>query len=68
MLFADGSIRSFKDQNKDGYLNPGFQIAATATPADIAKIGYTNSIVELDPLQVFNGCFLKKFSHKANLD
>ncbi|MCU0870996.1 MAG: DUF1559 domain-containing protein [Pirellulaceae bacterium] len=68
VLFADGSIRSFKDQNKDGYLNPGFQISTTATPADIAKIGYTNSIVELNPLQIFNGCFLKRFSHKSNLD
>lgn len=68
VLFADGSIRSLKDQNKDGYLNPGFAIATTATEVEKAKIGYRDAIVEIDPLQVFNGCFVKKFNHKSNLD
>ena len=31
VLFADGSIRSFKDKNGDGYLNPGFTVDSTAT-------------------------------------
>jgi prepilin-type N-terminal cleavage/methylation domain-containing protein/prepilin-type processing-associated H-X9-DG protein len=68
ILFADGSIRSFKDQNGDGYLNPGFQIGSSATPAQVAALGYTDSIVELDPQLMFNGVFVKKYSHKANLD
>ena len=68
VLFADGSIRAFKDLNKDGYLNPGFQISPTATQAQIEKIGYKDSIVELDPQLIFSGTLLQKFQNKKNLD
>jgi prepilin-type N-terminal cleavage/methylation domain-containing protein/prepilin-type processing-associated H-X9-DG protein len=68
VLFADGSIRSFKDLNADGYLNPGFSIASSVTQAQIDKLGYKDSIVELDPRQVFNGVLLQKFNNKKNLD
>jgi prepilin-type N-terminal cleavage/methylation domain-containing protein/prepilin-type processing-associated H-X9-DG protein len=67
-LFADGSIRSLKDQNKDGYLNPGFVIGTGLTTTQAAKIGYADSIMELPPTQVFNGALLQKFQNKANLD
>ena len=66
-LFADGSIRSFKDLNKDGYLNPGF-VVTTTDPVKLAKIGYRDSIVELDPQLIFNGTLLKKLQNKGNLD
>ena len=29
ILFADGSVRSFIDVNKDGYLNNGFEATGT---------------------------------------
>lgn len=67
-LFADGSIRTFKDLNKDGYLNPGFQVSPTATQAQIDKIGYRDGIVELDPQLIFNGVLLQRFQGKKNLD
>jgi prepilin-type N-terminal cleavage/methylation domain-containing protein/prepilin-type processing-associated H-X9-DG protein len=68
VLFADGSIRSFKDLNKDGYLNPGFQVSPTATQAQIDRIGYRDGIVELDPQLIFNGVLLQRFQGKKNLD
>jgi prepilin-type N-terminal cleavage/methylation domain-containing protein/prepilin-type processing-associated H-X9-DG protein len=68
VLFADGSVRSFVDQNGDGYLNPGFIVPVTATAADRQGIGYTDSLVELDPAEIFNGVFLDDFSSKSNLD
>lgn len=68
VLFADGSIRTFKDQNGDGYLNPGFKVAG-ATPTQAALIGYTSDTVELDPALVFSGVFLAKSPvGKMNLD
>lgn len=67
VLFADGSIRSFKDQNKDGYLNPGFQVTTT-DPVKLAKIGFKDSMVELDPQLIFSGVLLKKLNNKENLD
>jgi prepilin-type N-terminal cleavage/methylation domain-containing protein/prepilin-type processing-associated H-X9-DG protein len=68
ILFADGSIKSFNDENGDGYLNPGFQISASATAADIAKVGYTNADVELPEALIFSGVFLQGNSNKGNLD
>lgn len=68
MLFADGSIRAFKDLNKDGYLNPGFQVSSSATQAQLDRIGYIDGVVELDPQQIFSGTMLAKFNQKKNLD
>jgi prepilin-type N-terminal cleavage/methylation domain-containing protein/prepilin-type processing-associated H-X9-DG protein len=68
VLFADGSIRTFKDQNKDGYLNPGFQVSGSATTTQLDKIGYRDGIVELDPQLIFNGVLLQRFQGKKNLD
>jgi prepilin-type processing-associated H-X9-DG protein len=68
ILFADGSIRTFSDTNGDGYLNPGFKVAG-ATPAQLAKIGYRDDRVELDPALIFSGVFITKSPiGKANLD
>jgi prepilin-type N-terminal cleavage/methylation domain-containing protein/prepilin-type processing-associated H-X9-DG protein len=68
VLFGDGSVKTFGDQNGDGYLNPGFVVPPSATPAEIAGIGYADSIIELPPAQIFSGVFLDKFSGKENLD
>jgi prepilin-type processing-associated H-X9-DG protein len=68
VLFADGSIRSFKDKNGDGYLNPGFPVAPDVTLAEVAKIGYKDALVELPAEQMFSGVFLRKYSGKEKLD
>lgn len=65
ILFADGSIRMYKDLNNDGYLNPGFPIGPTAV---VASTGYRPGPVELPSAQVFSGVFLEKYSVKENLD
>ena len=65
ILFADGNIRSFKDRNGDGYLNPGFDVSAVT---DTSKSGYTDNTVELPPALIFSGVFLEKQINKANLD
>jgi len=68
VLFADGSIRSFKDSNGDGYLNPGFNIDATAAPAALDAVGYRDARVELPPELVFSGVFIEKQTLKGKLD
>jgi prepilin-type processing-associated H-X9-DG protein len=65
ILFADGSIRSYKDLNNDGYLNPGFPITSTAI---VASTGYTPGPVELPAAEVFSGVFLDTYGTKENLD
>jgi prepilin-type N-terminal cleavage/methylation domain-containing protein/prepilin-type processing-associated H-X9-DG protein len=65
ILFADGSIRMYKDLNNDGYLNPGFPITSTAV---VASTGYRPGPAELPAAEVFSGVFLDKFSPKENLD
>ncbi|MFM9067982.1 MAG: hypothetical protein ACKOUR_11715, partial [Planctomycetota bacterium] len=67
VLMADGSIKSFKDLNRDGYLNPGF-VVTTTDQAKLDKIGYKDSVVELDPGAIFNGVLLNKLQIKKNLD
>lgn len=68
ILFADGSIRVFKDTNRDGYLNPGFEIDPAITEAQVASTGYRPGPVELSPTQIFNGVFVDKQTLKGNLD
>jgi prepilin-type processing-associated H-X9-DG protein len=71
ILFADGSVKSFSDQNADGYLNPGFDIQTNNPPgptADYSGTGYTDNLQELPPAQIFSGIFLEKMSSKDNLD
>ena len=68
VLFADGSIRAFKDLNGDGYLNPGFNIDSTASQTTLDAVGYRDSKVELPPEQVFSGVFIEKQARKGKLD
>ncbi len=44
ILFADGSVRDFRDDNRDGYLNNGFP----------AGHGFADDTVELQPTDVFS--------------
>lgn len=68
VLFADGSIRTFKDLNGDGYLNPGFNIDATAASTALDAVGYRDARVELPPEVVFSGVFIEKQTLKGKLD
>jgi prepilin-type processing-associated H-X9-DG protein len=66
ILFADGSIRTFKDINGDGFLNPGFLLDNTVAGA---QTGYLDSTVELDPALIFSGVFIiPTAAGKTNLD
>jgi prepilin-type processing-associated H-X9-DG protein len=52
ILFADGSVRNFKDENKDGLLNNGF----TATAANF----FVDDTIELPEEDVFSNWTLKE--------
>lgn len=52
VLFADGSVREFVDQNDDGYLNNGFP----ATPVS----GFADDTVEIPPTEFFSKWSLKE--------
>lgn len=64
VLFGDGSVKSFTDTNKDGYLNPGF----TKTTWNPTDDGYGSNGVELPANQIFSGVFIEKQIVKDNLD
>ncbi|QDT14977.1 type II secretion system protein [Alienimonas californiensis] len=55
LLNGDGSVIQVQDQNGDGFLNPGFAMASTAT---VAADGFTGSDVELPPSISWNGPLL----------
>jgi prepilin-type processing-associated H-X9-DG protein len=65
ILMADGSVRSFKDNNNDKYLNPGFAIATSAT-GDYSASGYAAGKAELNPIEIFSGLFIDStFAQKS---
>lgn len=66
ILFADGSVKSFADQNGDGFLNPGFTIPTGLANYD--TFGYTDSFQELSPTLMYSGVWLDKFQPKTILD
>ncbi|TWT52057.1 putative major pilin subunit [Thalassoglobus neptunius] len=51
ILMADGSVRTFRDLNGDGYLNPGFQPATAFDAGD----GYLDGTVELTKTANYGG-------------
>ncbi len=59
ILMADGSVKSFTDNNGDGFLNPGFAVTGI-TAAEQATIGYSNGDLEIQPGEMFNGVFLNR--------
>lgn len=52
LLFADGSVKTFEDQNEDGLLNNGF----TSTTSN----GFADDTVEISPNDVFSLWSLKE--------
>ncbi|MEX2561164.1 MAG: hypothetical protein WD403_14680, partial [Pirellulales bacterium] len=60
VLFADGSVRSFADTNGDGFLNNGFDPAATAL-----RIGYTDAELEVKANDFYSGWSLNPEQVKA---
>src|SRR4029079_10080745 len=38
VLFADMSVRTFKDQNSDGFLNNGFSASVASLASDLVEI------------------------------
>ncbi|MGE0606487.1 MAG: DUF1559 domain-containing protein [Pirellulales bacterium] len=68
VLFCDGSVKTFNDTNGDGYLNPGFRIPGGLSQTITDGLGYTDSVIELPPTDVFSGVFLRKYPAKLDLD
>ena len=58
ILMADGSVKTFIDQDGDKYLNPGFPVPKGLTDTDYKKIGYVSDTVELHSARCFSGIFL----------
>ncbi|MEW4528272.1 DUF1559 domain-containing protein [Maioricimonas sp. JC845] len=65
ILFADGSVKTFRDTNRDGFLNPGFPVEA-----DVAGIndGYLDNTVELEPFECYNGPDISRAALKGNFE
>ena len=59
LLFADGSVKQVKDENGDGFLNPGFNIVNGDEAQLRAVTGYTDNTVELPPSICYNGALLE---------
>jgi prepilin-type N-terminal cleavage/methylation domain-containing protein/prepilin-type processing-associated H-X9-DG protein len=68
VLFADGSVRTFKDLNGDGFLNPGFNIDGTAAETALDAVGYRDNKLELPPELIFSGVLIEKQPKKGKLD
>lgn len=56
ILMADGSVKTFFDQNDDGFLNPGFVV--NPAPADVDVVGYADETLEMARDQFFGGVIL----------
>ena len=52
MLMADGSVQSFLDENRDGYLNNGFTL--------LGDSGFTSAEIELPEDEVFSAWALRE--------
>ncbi|MDX1929829.1 MAG: DUF1559 domain-containing protein [Pirellulaceae bacterium] len=58
MLMGDGSVQTFEDFNRDGFINPGFPVPTSLTDTQYARTGYRDDTVELPPYRCFSGVFL----------
>lgn len=68
ILFADGSVREFSDENQDKFLNPGFTIPKDLTAAEYSQLGYEGPEVELNKGDVFSGVFLQTMEKANNFE
>ena len=57
VVFADGSVRSFADDNGDGFINPGFGVDPTTATVELT--GYTSPEVEVSSFEWYTGIFLQ---------
>ncbi len=62
ILFADGSVRSYVDEDGDKFLNPGFPVPNNLTQDQYLTIGYNSDVTELPESEIFNGVFLIKLT------
>lgn len=68
LLMADGSVKTVKDINGDGFLNPGFQVDPILA-GNATTVGYTDGTVELSGFEVFTGTFLNfRIFEKQNFE
>ncbi len=61
IAMADGSVKTIVDLNGDGFLNPGFAVSEDTTSTfeeKAARIGYTDSTLELHPSICYSGIML----------
>ena len=65
ILMADGSVKTFVDQNGDMYLNPGFPIPKNLTESQYDQIGYRNDVKELHEARIYSGVFLENAGAKS---
>ena len=65
ILMGDGSVKTFYDQNGDGYYNPGFVIPSGA---DVAAVGYADSTVDFQAGEMFSGVFIDESSFKGQFE
>ncbi len=47
MLMGDGSVQTFEDFNRDGFINPGFPVPTSLTDLQFGRTGYRDDTVEL---------------------
>jgi prepilin-type processing-associated H-X9-DG protein len=57
ILFADGSVRGIRDENRDNLLNNGFD---PAEYAGASPLGFADDVVELPKGEVFSGSTLRR--------
>ncbi|WP_404309974.1 DUF1559 family PulG-like putative transporter [Neorhodopirellula lusitana] len=68
ILMADGGVRTFYDQNADGYLNPGFPVDPTNTNFTVDTVGYSDDSVEMARPNFFGGMFLNDAYFKGTFE
>ena len=56
IVFADGSVRSLEDTNKDNFINPGFGVAGGSSAF---TVGYTSPETEVNPWDMYPGVTLR---------
>lgn len=64
ILMGDGSIKSFYDQNGDGFLNPGFGVTGL-TGNQVDQVGYADDTVEMPRDDFFAGLVLSEMYFKG---
>ncbi|TWT92800.1 DUF1559 family PulG-like putative transporter [Stieleria varia] len=64
ILMGDGSVKTFYDDNADGFLNPGFGVTGLSE-TEVDGVGYADDTVEMSRDQFFGGLFLNDMYFKG---